>query len=109
MRATVSAALPAVSGLMVSTERFGQSCARAAGASVMTMAQAAAAHAVRNDIASSLDYRSSKRFVDYVAARGRIFASGRRSAPLEHDAPDQPAQAMRRAPYARASHTLAGA
>jgi hypothetical protein len=27
----------------------------------MTMAQAAAAHAVRNDIAFSLDYRSSKR------------------------------------------------
>jgi hypothetical protein len=46
---------------MVSTMRFGQSCARAAGASVTSTAHAAALHAVRNDIESSLDYRSSNR------------------------------------------------
>src|SRR3954470_23214147 len=68
MRATVSAALPALTVLTATIERLGQSCASAAGARVTRTAPAMAPHAKRNDIATSLECR--KVLIDFVAHVG---------------------------------------
>src|SRR6478735_1982842 len=74
MRATVSAALPALTVLTATIERLGQSCASAAGARVTRMAPAMAPHAKRNDIATSLECREV--LIDFVLmlawAAGRV-------------------------------------
>src|SRR3954454_7637293 len=99
MRATVSAAVPALTPLTATIERLGQSCASAAGARITRMAPAMAPHAKRNDIATSLECREV--LIDFVLmlawAVGRV-ARWRPSRPpsREHDAPNRPAQATGR-------------
>src|SRR5262245_9416496 len=59
MRATVSAALPALTVLTATIERLGQLCASAAGARVARTTPAMTPRADRNDIATSLECRRS--------------------------------------------------
>src|SRR6478609_8192645 len=111
MRATVSAALPALTVLTATIERLGQSCASAAGARVTRTAPAMAPHAKRNDIATSLECREV--LIDFVAHVGLSGGARRPMAPSrppsrEHDAPNRPAQATGRARPAVARRTRAG-
>jgi hypothetical protein len=78
---------------MVNTERFGQSCASAAGASVISTAHVKTPHAVRNDIGSSLTIEALIDFVGHVGLRGRMLRSRPALRFRQHDAPNQAMQA----------------
>src|SRR5262245_16845917 len=98
MRATVSAALPALTVLTATIERLGQLCASAAGARVIRTAPAMAPHAERNDIAISLECcRSSDGLRCTLGRQGAAPMAPHRPPSREHDALNRPGQATGRA------------